>query len=938
MADVKHFVLHVRQRLDALSYEHHSQYLSGLLHATPYMHSVSTPSASCPPRVLPVAVHTPTKPSPVASLLKCVGLSAFYARLVLLLGTGWLVAMVGIFTFVSARPAPEEDIVGTSPAQVILLFGVYFIGGAVGAVAGGAGADYFGRKPILLAALGFGLVTTAMTAGAWNDVSFMTLRLLSGVGIGGQFALLATLALEYTPTRTRGRITVLTVSMAGLGVLSGVGYGQWAGPAIDKGGIGWRSTCGILSAMVLLFTAVLYRSLEESPKYLASVGRTDEALGIIERIETAHGISRQARVTVPTSLYQPPSLQQQHSVSYEQYVESSSDSDGDLEVGLHRGNAQDNELSSREVRVASHVSYNYAGPGAAEARSRSQRFSARRMQSRHQYQLDDRLPASGGPDGLPDALASAVNGSFLQVLACRAVALFSGALAVRTAAIWFYWFAQMMSLSAAIVTASVMAKTFLQVNQSGTSFGAGDQLFWSGMTVPGLLLAATMVESVGRRSTLALFVSCGGVILLLSALLLKEDGNWIGLSLALGAIVLTTSGTLGALTLLTGEQFSIYTRAIGLSCAIAWGHLGMFAGAYLVLQRVIRDDTWTWHDERVVLALCGGASLLLLPVILLMGPETRGLDIDAIWLDDNSDLVDNGLSAMPNDRSKLIDARHSGNGNDSSRGGGRRGNDKRRGALDGTDRERLGSSLGRGPMTGIAAPAICSSTSATLATVQSSEDGDSPSRSSSSPSSTFWQTRSVRHLSSKVRRAAHAITRTSGEKHVVRFSSGSKMQACKTRVSRRKRGDVDDRGCDTLRLDNLDQLDSIVTEHEYHHIYSSHGLREAGQLQHPSDVGPTEPVLLDWRSSRSSSQSESARECSSINIRKQETSVARPDTATASRRYSRTGRYTIDLDMFDTFTYISTPVLGGDNYSDHEQRDPSSLSSASDSETKQPSS
>ena len=154
---------------------------------------------------------------------------------------------------------------------------------------------------------------------------------------------------------------------------------------------------------------------------------------------------------------------------------------------------------------------------------------------------------------------------------------------------------------------------------------------------------------------------------------------------------------------------------------------------------------------------------------------------------------------------------------------------------------------------------------------------------------------------------------------------------------------MDDRGCDTLRLDNLDQLDSIVTEHEYHHIYSSHGLREAGELvQHPLDLGPTDPVLLDWRSSRSSSQSESARECSSssssINIRRQEPSGACPDTTTAPRRYSRTGRYTIDLDMFDTFTYISTPVLGGDNYSDHEQRDPSSLSSASDSETKQPSS
>lgn len=192
---------------------------------------------------------------------------------------------------------------------------------------------------------------------------------------------------------------MLTVSIAGLGVLGGVGYGQLATYALGDGGLGWRAAYGLLSAIALLYAAVLYLALEESPKYLASVGRTEEALYVLEKIETAHGITRQARVTVPTSLYEPPS--QCPKVSYERYLESSSDSDSDLGLDLRPGqhSGQDEEIQ-REMRARSASRsrsnrYSYAGPGAAKARSQSQRASARRLQSRHQNQVEVCTPSSG---------------------------------------------------------------------------------------------------------------------------------------------------------------------------------------------------------------------------------------------------------------------------------------------------------------------------------------------------------------------------------------------------------------------------------------------------------------------------------------------------------------------------------------------------------------
>uniref|UniRef100_H3GN75 Major facilitator superfamily (MFS) profile domain-containing protein n=1 Tax=Phytophthora ramorum TaxID=164328 RepID=H3GN75_PHYRM len=338
MAEAGDLLVHVRQRLDALTHDDPSPLLLSSLQASPFV--------------------SRRRQSLLSSWLRCAGLTPFYVRLVLLLGTGWLLAMVGIFTFLYALPAAQEDIVLTSTAQVILLLGVYFLGGAAGCLSFGACADHFGRRPVLLSAMSFWLVVNALTAGAWNYASFVTLRLLAGAGIGGQLALLATMALEYAPTRTRGKLTVLTVSIAGLGVFGGVGYGQLAGAAMGEGGLGWRATYGVLSAFALLFVAVLYLALEESPKYLASVGRMEQALHVLEKIETAHGINRQARVTVPTSLYEPPS-QRPQDVTYPSSVTlSSMDLTGVFTTTVFWGNTLSQEFWLESAESTAAVSWN----------------------------------------------------------------------------------------------------------------------------------------------------------------------------------------------------------------------------------------------------------------------------------------------------------------------------------------------------------------------------------------------------------------------------------------------------------------------------------------------------------------------------------------------------------------------------------------------------
>ncbi|RLN98111.1 hypothetical protein BBJ28_00017262 [Nothophytophthora sp. Chile5] len=973
MAEAEDLLVHVRQRLDALTYDEHSQYLLGSLQASSFFDSNARFAAHGPGGVTPPAygfqssIHgaprrrsittgttvTSRRRKPVMrSWARYVGLTSYYVRFVLLLGTGWFFAMVGIFTFLFALPAAQSDIVMSSTAQMILLLGLYFLGAALGCLAFGVCADHFGRRRVLLAALAEWIVVNALTAAAWNYASFVALRLLAGIGIGGQLCLLVTIALEYTPTRTRGRITVLSLSLAGLGVFAGVGYGQLAIAALGDGGLGWRASYGVLSACAVLYAGVLFLALEESPKYLASVGRTQEALHVLEQIETAHGINRQARVTVPTSLYEPPSHQQQreqqrqHQMSYERYLGgSSSESEPELELELDpdrhvRRGTDDAELRSvlapsssshDSASRANNVQSNVVGPGAARSRSRSRRVTTRRQPSGH----NQCVPSSGArpPEPPNDALAPMAGVSFPRALRRRVVVLFTGPLALRTVLIWLFWFVQLMCASAALVTMVLMAGTFVQTQLNASGFGLADQLFWAAMPLPGLLLAASLMELLGRRVTLAAFVFLGGVVMLLAAWLLHLDGEWLAFSLAIGALVFTTAGTIGAVATFTGEQFPLLARALAISCAAGWGHLGMFAGVYLVLRRVMSDNAWTWHDERLMLTVCGGVSLLLLPVVVAMGPETRGRDIDALqWHESSKELqglVSGAISVTPSGRPESPTPPR-------SRGQSKASNHKVHGVVRGSEAAIETSSgddrpLPESPFAMIVAPPTLYSPASAARAMQQSPSAYSSSSCSSSSSSGFWQTRSVQRLRRKVKRAAQAVAARSaatgsGDKSALSRSAGPKLQASSS--SKRARGGSNAVRANTLPTDDLDLLDTIVTEHEYR------GPRRSGER--PEEEAPErrrrpvldllEPVLLDWRRSLSN-MSLSSRDLSSSSKGSAGVLAADLEAAIAASDASSndTGRFTIDLDMFDTFTYISTPVLGGECL--REPREASSVSS-----------
>ena len=213
--------------------------------------------------------------------------SKFHWLVVMALGITWIldgleVTLVGSLAgAIAASPRLQ-----LTSAQVGLTASAYLGGAVVGALFFGWLTDKLGRKKLFTVTLLLYLAATIASGFAWNFWSFALFRFITGAGIGGEYAAVNATIQELIPARRRGFTDLVINGSFWLGAALGAGGAIVVlDPAIIDPEIGWRLAF-VIGGVIGLVVLFLRRFIPESPRWLMTHGRPEEAdqvLGGIER-------------------------------------------------------------------------------------------------------------------------------------------------------------------------------------------------------------------------------------------------------------------------------------------------------------------------------------------------------------------------------------------------------------------------------------------------------------------------------------------------------------------------------------------------------------------------------------------------------------------------------------------------------------------------------
>ncbi|HVW40090.1 MAG TPA: MFS transporter [Amycolatopsis sp.] len=235
-----------------------------------------------------VAASTDTKPerSLVPARMDRLPWTKFHWLVVVGLGVSWILDGLEIqIVSLVAGPLTDARTLHLTTGQAGFLGSMYLIGEVGGALFFGRLTDKLGRKKLFIVTLAIYLIGSGLGGFAWNYVSLLICRFIAGTGIGGEYTAINSAIDELIPSKYRGRIDIA------------VNGTYWGGAAIGSAlglylfnthyvPIQWGWRIGFFIGPVLgLIIIFLRRSIPESPRWLMTHGRNDEAERTVDEIE-----------------------------------------------------------------------------------------------------------------------------------------------------------------------------------------------------------------------------------------------------------------------------------------------------------------------------------------------------------------------------------------------------------------------------------------------------------------------------------------------------------------------------------------------------------------------------------------------------------------------------------------------------------------------------
>jgi len=204
----------------------------------------------------------------------------FHWSVVIGLGVSWILDGLEIQLVSAGGFATEFKM---SAAEVGFTATVYLIGQIVGALVFGRMTDTLGRKRLFILTLAIYLAGSGLAGLSLDSWMLWVFRFIAGMGIGGEYTAINSAIDELIPSRYRGRVDIA------------VNGTYWGGAALGAVATivtqslfsdNWAWRIGFFIGPVLgLIIIYLRRHIPESPRWLLTHGRPEEANRTVDGIE-----------------------------------------------------------------------------------------------------------------------------------------------------------------------------------------------------------------------------------------------------------------------------------------------------------------------------------------------------------------------------------------------------------------------------------------------------------------------------------------------------------------------------------------------------------------------------------------------------------------------------------------------------------------------------
>ena len=262
------------------------------------------------------AANARTVESDVPARLDRLPWARWHWLVVAALGITWIldgleVTVVGNIAGILVEP---DSGLNFTEGQIGLAAGIYIAGACTGALFFSYLTDRFGRKKLFLITLAVYLFFSFLTAFSPNFLFFVFCRFMAGTGIGGEYSAIYSAVDELIPARFRGQVALAISGSYWMGAVLGSALSiVILNENLVNQFYGWRIAFafgGILGLCVLL----IRRYVPESPRWLATHGRNEEAEETMSMIEGQ--VRDQTGRDLPPVQGEPITIEQRESIGF----------------------------------------------------------------------------------------------------------------------------------------------------------------------------------------------------------------------------------------------------------------------------------------------------------------------------------------------------------------------------------------------------------------------------------------------------------------------------------------------------------------------------------------------------------------------------------------------------------------------------------------------